>query len=320
MRILLTGATGFIGRRLAEALSKKGYDVYGLLRSDSFATDLPAHVTFVRGDLTNRTSLAQVLESTRPDIMAHLAAQTPVRFSFSSPTDYAQNNYIGTVNLINAVIETCPNLQQFVHASTAEVYRPKQGYIREEDPLFGSTPYGISKAAADFYVQMSGLAYQLPYTILRPTNTFGRPFELPEEARGYLVEKAIIQMLTQNESAFDGNPRPRRCWMHVEDHVAAYLKVIDNPRCVNEIFNVSPNNAQSVGQVVATIAELSGFNGEIKWGSCPRPYDPEELCLDGRRLSSLGWRPRYTLREALATTIEYWRKKLAPLILGVRRA
>lgn len=307
MRVLITGVTGFIGRALSKELHDRNFDVYGLTRSDKFFKDIPTWFRPVSGDLMNLTSLEKALSESKPEVVVHLAAQTPVRFSFSDPLKYAQVNYLGTANLIEAVRTT--RIEQFVHASTTEVYLSKDGLLKEDSPLFGGTPYGVSKAAADFYVQMAGRAWGLPYTVLRPCNTFGRQFELPQEARGYLVEKAVIQMLTQSKVLFDGSPSPKRCWMHVDDHVGAYLRVIGNAEAVGRVFNASANNPLRVGDVVSRIAELTGFNGEIFWNQNPRPYDPPSLCPDGSSLMGLGWIPKYSLEEGLRKTISYWKEK-----------
>jgi len=307
LRILITGSTGFIGRALSKELNEKGFDVFGLTREDKFSKVMPDWFKPVRGDLTEPKSLERAVEIVRPNIVIHLASLTPVRFSFSNPTEYARVNYLGTVNLIEAVKG---KVEQLVHASTAEAYLPSEGLLKEDTPLFGGTPYGVSKAAADFYVQMAGRSWGLPYTILRPANTYGRQFELPDEARGYLVEKAIIQMLTQKKVLFDGPPSPMRCWMHVDDHVGAYLRVIANPEAIGRIFNASPNNCMSVGEVVNLIAELTGFRGEILWNQNPRPYDPPSLCPDGSALIGLGWKPKRSLEEGLRKTVEFWRERI----------
>lgn len=306
--ILMTGATGFIGRKLSYQLHNRGYKVYGLVRSDKFSTNIPSYIVPVHGDLVVKNSLVKAVMESKPDIVVHLAALTPVRFSFDNPAQYGMVNYIGTVNLIEAIKG---KVRQYVHASTAEVYYPSDGLLVEEDKLWGGTPYGVSKASADFYVQSAMKCWSLPATILRPVNTFGREFELPEEARGYLVEKCIIQMLTSDKAIFDGNPYTRRSWMHVEEHINGYLTVIDNNRAIDSIFNVSPSNCLYVGEIVKIIAELIGFNGEIVWETNPRPYDPPSLCLDGSKLWRLGWRPLKSLHERLAETIEYWRCKLS---------
>jgi len=262
--------------------------------------------------LTDPTSVRKAVRMSKADIIVHTAAITPVRFSFDKPQQYAEVNYIGTINLIQAILEEKIKPRQIVHASTIEVYRSKNGLITEEDPLFGGTPYGISKVAADHYMQMAKIAYDLPITILRGSNTFGRPVSLPEEARGYLVEKAILQMLDPDKrvAEFDGWPDRKRTWLYAPDHVSGYLTVIDNDKAIGEIYNISQNNCTSVGDVVSLISEITGFKGEIRWGVKPRPYDPLCMCADGGKLMKLGWKAKYSLREGLEKTVFNFRKWL----------
>lgn len=307
--ILITGVTGFIGSELAKHLLADGYNVYGLVREDSFSSNLIEGIVPLKGDLTDRNSLDKVIAKSQPEIVIHTAAFTPVRFSFIKPVDYAEINYIGTINLIQAVIESKIKLKQFIHSSTMETYRSKEGLLKEEEALFGSTPYGISKVAADHYAQISKLAYNLPVTILRASNTFGRPISLPEEASGYLVEKAILQMLNPNTKVaeFDGLPHVKRTWLYAPDHVSGYLTVFDNKKAIGEIFNISQNNCTRVGEVIMIIADITDYDSTIKWGVAPRPYDPPCLCMDGSKLMGLGWKAKYDLEEGLKRTVEYLR-------------
>lgn len=309
MRILVTGATGFVGSIISERLMAHGHTVYGLTRKDKFYRDVG--IKEVQGDLMDYATLYNALVESEPDIVVHLAALTPVRFSFRDPAQYMRTNYEGTVNLMKAILAARPNIQQVVVASTAETYKTKHGLITEEDPLYGTTPYGFSKVAMDFYVQMCGEAFNLPYTIMRATNTFGRHFDLPDEARGYLVEKAIIEMLTKDRCVFDGDPFPRRCWIHAGDHVDGYLQVIDRSDAIGHIFNISSGFPLSVGDVVICIKNMIGFKGEIVWDNNPRPTDPMDLCLSGVKMENLiGWSPGINVFNALNRTIDYWREKL----------
>lgn len=307
MNVLITGATGFIGSELAKHLLADGYKVYGLVRDDSFSTNLIEGIIPLKGDLTDRNSLDKVIAKGQPEIVIHTAAYTPVRFSFSDPFSYSRINYEGTVNLVQTIVDSKIKIRQFIHGSSMEVYQPKEGLILETDCLNGSTPYGISKMAADFYAQMARLGYDLPVTILRASNTFGRPIQnLPPEAGGYLVEKTILQLLNPKTTIaeFDGHPWNKRTWLYAPDHVSGYLTVFNNDKAIGQIFNISQNNCTSVGDVVKVIADITGYDGTIKWGVKPRPYDPLKLCSDGNKLMKLGWKAKYNLDEGLKKTIE----------------
>jgi nucleoside-diphosphate-sugar epimerase len=310
MKVLVTGATGFIGSELVKQLVNE-HEISALVRKDSFAnTTLPEKVKKVEGDLLDG-DLADKVSKANPEVIIHLASFTPVRFSFEKAMDYGRINYLGTVNLIEAA-RRLPSLKQFIHSSTMEAYLAKNSTISEEDPLEGSTPYGVSKAAADLYVQVAGKAWNLPYTILRCGNTFGRSFSLPDEARGYLVEKAVIQMLssTDGKVEFDGYPNIVRSWLYYHDHVGAYKAVFGNEKAVKKIYNAVAE-AHSIGDIVQLIVHLTGFKGEIGWGKNPRPYDPPVLMTTAEKLKfEIGWRPKYTIAEGLSRTVDYWREKL----------
>lgn len=304
----MTGATGFIGSQLLNELLDD-FEVYALVKKDAFYNKvLPRDVGLVSGDITE-PELGAKIKDIKPELVVHLASLTPVRFSFERTMDYGRVNYLGTVNLVEAVLRL-GSVRQFVHASTVEVYRSRRGLLDEDDPLEGGTPYGVSKAAADLYVQVAGKSWGLPYTIMRCGNTFGRAFTLPEEARGYLVEKAVISMLKGGSVVrFDGFPDKLRSWMYYTDHVGAYLKVIGNKGATGRAFNAAAWQS-SVGEMVEEVRSLTGYQGEIRWGANPRPNDPEALVEDTGRMGSLGWMPKVGRREALSRTVEYWKSKL----------
>lgn len=313
---LITGVTGFIGSELAKQLLVDGHKVYGLVREDHFQSNIVEGIVPIKGDLRLPKTLNNAITKSQPEIVIHTAAFTPVRFSFDNAITYAVINYIGTVNLIKAILDSKIKLKQLIASSSMEVYREKNSLITEADCLGGLTPYSISKISADFYLQMSMRAYDLPITILRASNTFGRPLKsLPEEAGGYFVEKAILQMLRAEKTGkglieFDGWRNNKRTWLYAPDHVSGYLTVFENDKAIGEIFNISQNNCTSVGEVAKIISDILGFDGTIRWGVKPRPYDPMNLCADGNKLKGLGWQARYSLEAGLKKTIENLRRSV----------
>jgi nucleoside-diphosphate-sugar epimerase len=307
MRVLITGITGFIGSELAKLLVKD-HEIFGLVRDDKFGnTELPTGVHIVNGDVLDK-DLREKLAPVDPEVVMHLAALTPVRSSYERSTDYGKTNYLGTVNLVEAVRGL--SLSQFVHASTMEVYKSSSTTMSEEDPLEGGTPYGVSKAAADLYVQVAGKCWDFPYTILRPGNTFGRSFALPDEARHYLVEKCVIGMLTEKVVQLDGFPDRVRSWLYYLDHIEAYRSVLGNKKATQKIYNVV-TEPHSVGDIVELIARLTDFKGDIKWGTNPRPNDPVMLMTTPEKIRfDIGWRPKYTISDGLKKTVDYWRERI----------
>ena len=315
MRIFLTGASGFIGSELAKRLVARGHVVYALSRDDSFVHNTTDGVDYVRGDLLEAAALKTYLKNILPDVVVHLAAYTPVRFSFDNPQAYTNINYVGTCNLVDAAL-SIEGVKRFVYASTAEIYGPYPDVraVTEESVPMPTSPYSISKLAGEHYVKYASLR-GLPFTVLRPTNTYGRPVNLPDEARGYFVEKAILGMLEKPRRLlqFDGDGGSLRRWMYYTDHVSAYLAVIDNnSKTMNQVYNVAPNEkAVSLFDVVELLKGMTDFHGEVVWNRKPRPLEPNHIDIDPHKIyAHLQWRAKVPLKDGLPLVVKYWREKL----------
>src|SRR6059058_6487449 len=172
MNVLITGITGFIGSRLASRLVGEGYDVHGLVRHSSERElsrirDVISQVHLIEGDLGTFHSIISAVDASEPEIVFHLGALTPVRLSFDDPYPYIATNFEGTVNLVHAILRESPNTRLIV-ASTAEVYgwQPSGQPIAEDAMLKPASPYAVSKAAADQYIQMANRIYHLRGTIM----------------------------------------------------------------------------------------------------------------------------------------------------------
>lgn len=314
MAILITGITGFIGSNLAKALTSKGHDVYGLVRHTSKASMKPLAsimdlIHFVEGDLASYHSVRAVIASSNPEVVVHLGALTPVRYSFEDPFPYAKINFEGTLNILHSILEDSPNTR-LVAASTAEVYGwQKHEPISEEAPLNPSSPYAVSKVAADKYIQMAVKVYGLRATILRCNNTYGRIGE-----KGFLTEYIIDSML-RNDPVYIGAPNHVRDYMYVDDHVDAYLRAVES-KSSDEVFNVSPGNPVTNLQLAEQVRSIIGFTGRIVDNSYPPGYpvrpkqwDTDYIVLDSSRIrEKLDWRPSVSLIEGLTKTVTSWKE------------
>jgi len=313
--VLLTGCTGFIGSQLAQRLLEDNHTLYGLVRHTTrrdFAVLGKAveNIHFIEGDIADYHSLQSAVESSAPEVVIHLAALTPVRLSFDDPLPYMRVNFLGTTNLVHTVLERTPNAKVIV-ASSAEVYgwQPPEP-TKETARLYPSSPYGVSKTAADTYVQMAMRVYGLKAVILRCNNTYGRI-----EDSNFLTEYAINAMI-HGKPVYVGAPKHVRDYMHVDDHVNAYLSAIKNDSANGSVFNVSPGNPTSNLELVKKIANLIGYEGKIVEGSYPPGYprrpsdeDTEYIVLDSSKIrNQLGWKPSISLQEGLQRTIDAWRK------------
>jgi nucleoside-diphosphate-sugar epimerase len=245
-----------------------------------------------------------------PAAVVHLGAITPVRHSFEDPFPYMKVNFQGTMNVAHAILEASPKTR-IIAASTAEVYGWQPHKPTPEDAqLNPSSPYAVSKVAADKYLQMAMKVYGLRATILRCNNTYGRVGE-----KGFLVEYLISTMLG-NQPVYVGAPDHIRDYMIVDDHMDAYVRALENENAVGEVFNVSPGNPISNMDLAKKVAELTGYKGRIIESSYPPGYpirpvkwDTDYIVLNSDKIrSKLNWKPSIRLEEGLKRVVELWRK------------
>ena len=203
-----------------------------------------------------------------------------------------------------------PNLKQFITAGTSEEYgmtlKDKNGKLTEDSPLIPNSPYAVAKVAFDHYLQYMGMAYDFPYTVLRPFNTYGR-----KDNKHFFIERTITQMLTQDK-VYLGDPDAVRDWLYVDDHVDGYLKAIGNKNAVKQTFNLSTGVGYTTKETADMIAKLTKFKGEIVWHSTPpRPLDAKILIGDNSKAKKLlNWKSTVNLEEGLNKTIQFWKDTL----------
>jgi nucleoside-diphosphate-sugar epimerase len=315
MNVLITGITGFIGSRLASRLVRDGYNVHGLVRHSSERElsrirEVVSQVHLIEGDLGTFHSILSAVGASEPEIIFHLGALTPVRLSFDDPYPYVSTNFEGTLNLVHAVLREAPNAR-LIAASTAEVYGWQEANkpISENVTLNPASPYAVTKAAADQYIQMANRVYHLQGTILRPINSYGRSGE-----KGFFIEYLVSKMLV-GDQCYVGAPDSVRDYMFADDHVNAYVLTARSSRAVGQVYNVSPGNPVSNSELAKMLAKITDFKGRIAFGSYPPGYpqrpkmqDPQYLVLDNSKITKeLGWKPTVGLEEGLVRTIEAWK-------------
>jgi len=318
MRVLVTGCSGFIGYSLTERLVDKGYNVYGLVRFISSSRKLVDGVQYIVGDLTDYFSIVRALEISRPDIIIHLGAITPVSESFHQPRLYMEVNYFGTINLVEATRKRVENLHLFIYASTSEVYGVQNDFpIRETATPKPDSPYAISKYASENYLlNYMYRAYKFPVVVMRPFNTYGRALV---GQKHFVIEKIITSMLEGKETIEMGNPEAVRDFMFREDHVDAYITVLESSlnsnkyeEIVGEVFNFCTGVGISIRKVFEIIKELIGWDGKVVWYRYSRPTDiPKLIGSFERAYYVLGWAPRYSIVDGLRRAIDEWKEVLS---------
>jgi dTDP-glucose 4,6-dehydratase len=311
---------GFIGSHLAEKLVRGGEEVYGVVRRVAnrnleVVGKILKDITLVSGDITDYVSIRNAMKTVCPDVVIHLAALTPVRDSFERPFEYQQANLVGTMNVAYAMLELPdPQTRKLVAASTAEVYGlQKEEPLKESLPLRPTSPYAVSKAAADLYLQMMFRTYGLNGSILRPANSYGRKFDT-----SFLIEYLVTQML-KDEKVYIGAPDSVRDYMYVDDHVHAYMLAIRDAKANGHVYNAGTGIGISNRKVAELVAQKIGFDQKkIKFGSYPPGYpfrpsisDQPYIVLDATKIKEeLNWSARISLSEGIDKSISYFKKRM----------
>jgi len=319
-KTVITGITGFIGSHLAKKLVELGHSVYGVTRPSSQRTlerikGISSDIVLITADVSDFMAMSHALNTADPDYIIHLAALTPVRLSFERPFDYEKMNYLGTMNVVHAMMEL-PDYKKrkMIAASTAEVYgvQAHQKPLTEDIPLRPSSPYAVSKVAADKYLQMAASVYDLNVVVLRPSNTYGRKFD-----KSFMVEYLITTMLNK-EKVYVGAPESIREYMYVDDHVNAYLLAMEKG-VEGQVYNIGTGKGVINKVLAGKIArKLNYDSSRIVLGAYPSGYplrpvisDQPFIILDSTRAQTeLGWRPQISLNEGLDRTIKHWKEKV----------
>jgi dTDP-glucose 4,6-dehydratase len=317
-RALITGIMGFIGNHLAQKLVSEKIEVYGVVRRVASRNmdvihDLLPDITLISGDVSDYVSVRNAVKTANPDVIFHLAAISPVRDSFERPFEYQQANYIGTMNVAHAMLELQdPQTRKLLAASTAEVYGIQSNEpLKETLPLHPSSPYSVSKAAGDLYLQMMFSSFNLNGTILRPTNSYGRKFDT-----SFMVEYLVTQMM-RGQKVYIGSPDSIRDYMYVDDHVNGYMLSMKNKNANCQVYNVGTTIGVSNKELATMIADKMGFDKKnLIFGSYPPGYpyrplvsDQPSIVLDSTKIrKELGWKQTVTLSDGLDKVISYFRK------------
>ncbi len=308
MKILVTGGAGFIGGHLCEALTSKGNNTVAL---DNMAN---ANINNVRnllnkpnfrlviGDISDIELLRRVTRNV--DAIFHLAAQIHIDRSIMYPETTFEINTMGTLNLLKVAVEN--DVKRFIFASTSEVYGTAQRIPMTEDhPLNPASPYAASKLAADRLCFAYHNTFNLNVAIVRMFNTFGPR----QKDSGYAsVIPIFIKRVLQNKPPIVyGDGKQTRDYLYIKDAIAAYLKILEDDRFVGQTVNVGTGNEIAINDLASLIIRLSGRKNIEVVHSSPRPGEVTRLCADINNIQSIcGWKPKYTIEEALAEFVRWY--------------
>jgi len=313
---VVTGAGGFIGSHLVEALAKGGARVRALVRYTSTSSHghlarLPAEllrsVDVVLGDVQDPGCVRGLVRGA--DVVFHLAALIGIPYSYVAPHQYVATNVNGTLNVLEAVREL--GVARMVHTSTSETYgTARYTPIDEAHPLQGQSPYSATKIAADKLAESYHLSFGVPVATIRPFNTYG-----PRQSSRAIIPTIMKQLAAGRSVVKIGSADPVRDLNYVGDTVAGFLAVGASDRAIGQTLNVGSGRPISIGDLARLVFEITGKSATLATDDARVRPDASEvmvLLADSSKAKALaGYEPSVSLEEGLRRTYAYVESNLS---------
>ena len=304
MKILVTGADGFIGSHLCEKLIKQGHDVKAFVYYNSFNSygwidsvdkKIKKKLKIFSGDIRDENSVRKAVKGS--EIIIHLAALIGIPYSYKSPQSYYETNVKGTLNILQAAKDL--KVKKIIHTSTSEVYgTAKYLPIDEKHPVDGQSPYSASKIAADQIAISFYKSFGTPVSIMRPFNTYG-----PRQSARAIIPTIILQFLEGKREINLGSINTTRDFSYIDDTVNAFIKSIRAKKTNGEIINLGSGSEISIKDLVRVIASEMKIKYQIvKDKKRVRPLKSEVnrlLSKNSKARKKLKWKPSYIARKGL---------------------
>jgi NAD dependent epimerase/dehydratase len=308
-KVMVTGAGGFIGSHLVEALVQRGADVrafvhynsrgdIGLLRYADPAIRKSLDVYF--GEIKDPDSVRRAMGGI--DVVFHLAALIGIPYSYVHPYDVVQTNVLGTMHVLLAARDL--GIERVVQTSTSEVYvSARYVPIDEKHPLQGQSPYSASKIGADKLAESFHLSFGLPVSTVRPFNTYG-----PRQSTRAVIPTIITQALTQDYIKL-GSLTPRRDFTFVKDTARGFIAAAESEASIGDVVNLGNGEEISIGELAAMVVEIVGRDLPIRSDDTrvrPESSEVNRLLASNEKAARLiDWRPQVSFAEGLRETIEW---------------
>lgn len=315
-KVLVTGADGFIGSHLTEALVRAGHDVRAFVFYNSFnswgwldncASDVKGQFEIFAGDIRDPNGVRAAMRDC--DSVLHLAALIAIPYSYHSPDTYVDTNIKGTLNVVQAARDA--KVDKIVHTSTSEVYgTAKFVPITEDHALQGQSPYAATKIGADQIALSFHKSFGTPVTVLRPFNTYG-----PRQSARAVIPTIITQIANGSRRIRLGAVSPTRDFNYVADTVDGFIAALDSVAAIGQVINLGSNFEISIGDTAHTIAEVMDAKIEIETDEQrlrPEASEVERLWASNEKARELlGWAPRYGeldgFRQGIAETVAWFK-------------
>jgi dTDP-glucose 4,6-dehydratase len=308
-KILVTGADGFVGSHLTEALVRAGYNVKAFVCYNSFnswgwldhsAEDIKGKFEVFSGDIRDPHGVKEAMKGCNS--VLHLAALIAIPYSYYSPDTYVDTNIKGTLNVLQAARDL--KLNRVIHTSTSEVYGTAQFLpITETHPLQAQSPYSASKISADQLAFSFYSSFDTPVVIVRPFNTYG-----PRQSARAVIPTIITQIANGKKKIKLGSIHPTRDFNYIKDIVAGFISALNSDNGCGEVVNFGSNFEISIGETANLIAEIMNVNIHIVTEQNrlrPVNSEVERLCADNTKAGKLfGWSPQYSHRKGFKKGLE----------------
>lgn len=315
MRVLVTGADGFIGSHLTEALVRQGarvraFCLYNSFGSrgwlDEFRVESGQDVEFFMGDIRDGRLVERACEGV--DVVFHLAALIAIPYSYVAPESFVDTNVKGTLNVLEGARKA--KCRRLVQTSTSEVYgTPERLPIEETHPLQGQSPYSASKIAADKLCEAYHCSFELPVVTLRPFNTYG-----PRQSQRAVIPTILAQLLVGRREIRLGNLEPKRDLTFVGDSVEGFLRAGVASGVDGEVIQLGTGRSESIGEVFQAACRALGVDAKVVTDKDRyRPSKSEVMVLQSEPAKAkrlLGWEATVSLEEGLGLTASWIRAHL----------
>jgi NAD dependent epimerase/dehydratase len=316
MKVLITGADGFIGSHLTEELVRQGYKVkaFTLYNSfntwgwlDTFPKAILDEIEIFQGDIRDPYGVREAMKDV--DEVFHLAALIAIPFSYHSPDTYVDTNIKGTLNVLQAARDL--GTSRVLITSTSEVYGTAQYVpIDEKHPCQGQSPYSATKIGADRLAESFYRSFSMPITIVRPFNTYG-----PRQSARAVIPAIITQLLAGNEEIQLGALSPTRDFNYVKDTANGFIEISKSDKTIGEEINIATQQEIFIGQLAEELIRQINPNAKIVCDEQrlrPEKSEVNRLLGSNEKIKRLtNWAPQYTLEQGLAETIEFLKHNLA---------
>ncbi|MCL5070231.1 MAG: GDP-mannose 4,6-dehydratase [Actinobacteria bacterium] len=326
MKILITGIAGFVGKHLLRYLLNcneiSQYDSAEILGVDvnfknfeveSF-TEGKERLRIIEADLKDKEKVENLIKGFKPDQIFHLAAQSSVDFSWENPRETFEVNVFSGINILESVKKHCGGCSKILVACTAEEYGESdydEKGIKEDQKIYPSNPYAISKAALDFFCTTYQKVFKLPVFITRSFNHTG-----PGQSERFVISDfakqiAEIEKMGKDPVIFVGNLNVYRDFLDVRDVVRAYTSILNKGK-FDEVYNVCSGRKSKISDLLEILVSYSAVPDiRIRQDKNKlRPIDRETIYGNNAKLiSHTGWKPEYNIGQSLLDTLNWWRER-----------